>query len=147
MTWILASASTHVLREGCFVCAYPWGYSSAGKHFLLQAGNGLKCLQDRSQLPSFCSPSLLSFQRRNAEGGEAAPAASHGHGPQVLALAPWDSCWVHQWHLLLAVPISKKFVWLLALLGENVNICMLYQADQASNAQQVGEEMRGDRKK
>lgn len=52
-----------------------------------------------------------------------------------------------QRHLLLAAPIGRVHVWLSALLEKNVNICVFYQTDQAPNAQQVGEEMREDRKK
>lgn len=42
----------------------------------------------------------------------------------------------------LAAPIGKMGIRLSVLLENNVNICMFYQTDQASNTQKVGEEMR-----
>lgn len=64
------------------------------------------------------------------------------------------SCWLlgtvsqhrFQQHLPLAAPVGKVCIRLSALLEQNVNICMFYQSDQASNIHLVGEEMREDRK-
>lgn len=51
-----------------------------------------------------------------------------------------------QRHLSLAAPIGKACIRLSALLEKNINICTFYQTDQAANTQQVGEEMKEDRK-
>jgi len=115
---LAAGAGDHeqILRDGCSVCACPGGCSSAERYFLLDDGNGLKCLQEGSQLPpraptSYC-PSIGEMWRE----GKLLLLPSEAPDT-VLVLAPWNIPWIHQRNLLLTASVGKMFILLLALCG------------------------------
>lgn len=88
MTWPLLMGKS-VGWNGAFSPQAPEEYSLAAKHFLLNAQDPLKCCRECSQFPPPAPPALsfpcgLSFQQTNPKGGEAAPAASKGHGHEEV---------------------------------------------------------------